>query len=226
MNATHDIPGTSHAEDLEDPESTGQALYTVSAGGFSATCDAFARDDKTDGLWFLSMVGSHTALKAIWSCLLKQPPDPAYLIKGAEGMVLSGGYQRCGIPYPTIGTWTTKIAKLPTSGGYHALVFTKLAEFASEHGQFLLLAQSEQEAPTIHYRFLDKRSPLPLHGSWADWLWQRGLEKEEIVPLQAVGITAYRCNPNGDRLREDLSQAVALGQLTLTEEESHGPDAQ
>ena len=52
MLATHAI----------DPDN----LYTISAGGFSATADAFARDDKTEGLWFVSMVGSQTALKAIW----------------------------------------------------------------------------------------------------------------------------------------------------------------
>ena len=59
-----------------DPE----ALFTISAGGFSATADAFARDEEAETLWFLSMVGSQTALKAIWACLLKQPPDAAHLL--------------------------------------------------------------------------------------------------------------------------------------------------
>ena len=59
--------------------------------------------------------GLQTALKAIWASLLKQPPEVAHLIKGADGMALSGGYQRCSIPYNTIGTWTTKIARLPVS---------------------------------------------------------------------------------------------------------------
>ena len=59
------------------------------------------------------MVGSQTALKAIWASLLKQPPDAAHIIKGADGMALEGGYQRCVVPYETIGTWTTKIARLP-----------------------------------------------------------------------------------------------------------------
>ena len=108
MLATHTI----------DPEN----LYTISAGGFSATADAFARDDKTESLWFVSMVGSQTALKAIWASLLKQPPDVAHIIKGADGMALSGGYQRCQVPYETIGTWTTKIARLRGTGGWHALV--------------------------------------------------------------------------------------------------------
>ena len=72
----------------------------------------------------------------------------------------------------------------------------------------------------LHHRFLDKRSPLPLHGSWADWLWARGIEQEEIVPLQSVGVSAYRCSPKAKQLREDLSDAVASGWLTLPREET------
>ena len=79
MLATHTI----------DPED----LYTITAGGFSATADAFARDEETDGLWFVSMVGAQTALKAIWASLLKQPPDVAHIIRGADGMALSRGLQ-------------------------------------------------------------------------------------------------------------------------------------
>ena len=197
-------------------------LYTISAGGFSATVDAFARDDGSDGLWFLSMVGSQTALKAISASLLKQPPEPAHVIRGADGTALSGSYQRCVVPPETIGTWTTKIARLPVSGGWHALVYTKTAEFAYEKDSFLLLAQSGEDAPALHHRFLDRRSPLPLHGSWARWLWERGIDKEEIVPLQSVGISAYRCSHRANELREDLSDAVASGWLTLPGEASDG----
>ena len=199
-----------------DPED----LFTISAGGFNATADAFARDENTEGLWFVSMVGSQTALKAIWASLLKQPPDTAHLIRGADGMALHGGYQRCVIPYDTIGTWTTKIARLPATGGWHALVYTKTAEYAYEKDSFLLLAQSAEEAPALHHRFLDKRSPLPLHDSWAGWLWERGIEEGEIVPLQSVGVSAYRCSPKATKLREDLSYAVTSGRLTLPSEEA------
>ena len=212
-----------HIIDPEDPVSgTGQVLYTISAGGFSATADAFARDDRNDGLWFVSMVGSQTALKAIWASLLKQPPDTAHIIRGADGMALSGGYQRCVIPYETLGAWTTRIVRLPVSGGWHALVYTRQAEYRFERDSFLLLARSAREAPALHHRFLDRRSPLPLHGSWADWLWERGLDNGEIVPLQSVGVSAYRCSPNAEMLREDLSDAVASGLLTLPGEASNG----
>ena len=207
---------------LATPTIDPEELFTISAGGFNATADAFARDDRTDGLWFVSMVGSQTALKAIWASLLKQPPDVAHLIRGADGMALSGGYQRCHVPYESVGTWTTKIARLPGSGGWHALVYSKMAEFGFERDSFLLLAQSEEDAPALHHRFLDRRSALPLHGSWAGWLWERGLALGEVLALQSAGICAYRCAPNAGELREDLSAAVAAGTLALPNGEDGG----
>ena len=58
-----------------------------------------------------------------------------------------------------------------------------------------------------------------MHPSWADWLWRRGLQKEETTQLQSAGVVAYCCNPNPESLKEDLSQAVASGLLTLPGEE-------
>lgn len=196
------------------------ALYTVTAGGFTATADAFARDPATEGLWFLSLVGAQTALKAIWAALLKQPPAAAYLLPGAEGTALSGGFQHCVIPAHTVGTWTTKLTRLPVCGGWHALVYTTLAEYATEREQFLLLAPHEAAAPALHHRFLDRRSPLPLHHSWASWLWQRGLAQDEITPLHTTGLVAYDCRPHAAALKADLAYAVAAGTLTLDDPEA------
>ncbi len=198
-------------------------LYTVSAGGFSATADAFARDPDSEGLWFLSMVGAQSALKAIWAALLKRPPESAHLLAGTDGLALSGGFHRCEIPGETIGTWTTKIARLPMSGGFHAMVYTRLAELAFERDAFLLLAPGEAEAPALHHRFLDRRSPLPLHRSWAQWLWQRGLASGEVSRLQSAGVAAWRCTPDAEALRDDLAAAVATGTLTLAPEGTTPP---
>ncbi len=193
-------------------------LYTISAGGFSATADAFARDPDSEGLWFLSMVGAQSALKAIWAALLKRPPESAHLLAGTDGLALSGGFHRCEVPHETIGTWTTKIARLPVSGGYHGMVYTRLAEYAFERDAFLLLAPGEAEAPALHHRFLDRRSPLPLHRSWAQWLWERGLASGEVSRLQSAGVAAWRCTPDAEALRDDLAAAVAAGTLTLPRE--------
>ena len=40
------------------------------------------------------------------------------------------------------------------------------------------------------------------------------------MPLQSAGIAAYRCTPDVEALREDLSHAVAAGTLTLPREQS------
>ena len=98
------------------------------------------------------------------------------------------------------------------TGGWHALVYTKTAEYGYEKDSFLLLAQSREEAPALHHRFLDKRSPLPLHGSWADWLWERGIEEEEIVPLQSVGVSAYRCSPKAQEAAGRPLRRGGIGQ--------------
>ena len=201
-----------------EPVQGGEDLFTVNAAGYSATADAFARDPDTEGLWFLSMVGPQTALKAIWASLLKQPPDAAYIIRGIEGMALSAeAISGARSPTTPVGTWTTRIARLPASRGWHALVYTRLAEFSFERDDFLLLAQDQADAPGLHHRFLDRRSPLPLHRTWRDWLWRRGLDTGEIVPLESAGLLAYTCNPNGEELKADLSAAVAAGTLTLNE---------
>ncbi len=70
----------------------------------------------------------------------------AFLIEGADGMPHSGGYQRCIIPPETIGAWTTKTARLSATGGWHAMIYTRTAQFAFEREQSLLLARAEREA--------------------------------------------------------------------------------
>ena len=201
--------------------------HTINAAGFSAVADAYALDSD-EGLWFLSMVGSQNALKAIWAALLKQPPETAWLIEGVEG-AFRGEYRRCVIPYETVGTWTTQSARLPGTGGYQAMLMTRLAEYAFERKDtpgdqpvtFLLLSHAEDDAPSLHYRFLDRRVSLPLHPGWVQWLWDRGLRNEEVQPLEANGILAYLCCPNQDVLRTDLSDAVGAGELRVPREEGH-----
>ena len=50
------------------------------------------------------------------------------------------------------------------------------------------------------------------------------METGEIVPvpLQSVGVFAHRCSPKADRLREDISEAIAAEWVTLPEEGSDG----
>ena len=71
--------------------------------------------------------------------------------------------------------------------------------------------------PIRHYRFLNRRVDLPLHQTWADWLWERALRRGEAAALETYGLDgpAYRCAPNPKHLRADISAAVASGALTV-----------
>ena len=209
-------------EDSVNPveETKSPSLWTVSAGGFTATADAFAtipkgQDIPDHDIWFLSMVGPQTAVKAIWAALLNSPAGAAYLTPGTEGLALEEGYRRCWIPQISVGTWTTRIVKMSHGMGYHAMVYTHMAEHSFEGVDFLLLAQDEVDAPNMHHRFVDRRITLPIHYSWAEWLWERGIRKKEITPLECNGIHAWRCIPNEAQLRKDLSEAIRYGQISL-----------
>ena len=207
--------GMTEAEMTEDNAPEPSTLHTVSAGGFSAAADAFARDDRNEDLWFLSMVGAQTALKAISACLMKSKPDPAYLAAPGGGDEVPAGYQICRLAGDSQGNWTTRIDRLPSSRSWHMMLYTKMAEYAFENKDFLLLARNEEEAPRLHHRFLDRRLAVPLHQSWDRWLWRRGRRNGTITPLQSAGISAFLCTPDEEKLREDLSDAVAMGTLAL-----------
>ncbi len=210
-----DTPTTSPPGDDRDTTQ----LYTITAGGFSATVDAFASDPEQNHLWFVSMVGAQTSLKAIWAALLNSPPAPAFLIKGAVDELHEGGYERCQIPESTIGTWKTRLARLPQAGAWHAMVYTQMAELSFEREAFLLLTPDVEQAPELHWRFLNRRSELPLHRSWAGWLWQQGLESEAIRPLKSESLHAWYCYHPPDQLETELSAAVRYGALRLPREQ-------
>ena len=62
---------------------------------------------------------------------------------------------------------------------------------------------------------MNRRLDLPLHPSWAPWLWERALGCSEAVALDAHGIAAYRCTPDAGRLADALSLAVRANVLRL-----------
>ena len=190
-------------------------LYTVDAVGYNAVADAFARDEENEQLYFLSMVGTQTSVKAIAAALLKLNPEPAYLSRQDNFNHAIGGYQRCLIPPHTVGTWTIKSKRLPRTKTTHMMIYTRVAEADYERDDFLLNARHEEELPTLYHAFLDRRSELPLHPSWTDWLWTRAVRQEEAVKLQSLGLTSYYCNTNTKHLRNDVGLAVATGGVNL-----------
>ncbi len=179
-------------------------LLTIRAGGFTATVDGCARGGNE--LWFLSMLGHQQAVRAIW----------ARLVKGEAGFLSST--ELGGEPTPLAreawGTWRFSGNRLPSGSAYHGMLIPEIAAYATDRLDFLLLVREQDDAAQLHFRFLARRLDLPLHPSWAEWLWLRGLEKEEVQQLNSIGVQAYRCRSHPEALRVDISDAVrrrALG---------------
>jgi hypothetical protein len=189
----------------------------IRAEGFSAWVDACAQ--KAGEIWLLSMLGNQQSVRAIWARLVKG--EVAYL---AEDEHASGS--QCWLAREAWGTWRFFKGRLPSGSAIHGMLVPELASYAAEKRDFLLLPRNEAEAPSLHYRFLNRRLDLPLHLSWASWLWDRGLDTEEAEPLEAFGVAAYRCQPNPESLREDLTAALRRGILTVPDLKINHLDAE
>ena len=185
-------------------------LHTIRAAGFTATVDAFAQDG--EHLWFLSMLGSQQSVRALWARLVKG--ETAYL---SDDDLDAGS--PCWLSREAWGTWRFHGARLPSSAAYHGMLVPDLAAYLSERQDFLLLARTEDEAPVLYYRFLNRRVDLPLHPSWAEWLWERGFTSGEIEAPHSIGIHAYRCRPDTRQLEEDIAESVQRGRLTVPVEQ-------
>ncbi len=180
-------------------------LLTIRAGGFTATVDGCARGGNE--LWFLSMLGHQQAVRAIW----------ARLVKG-EAAFLSGtevGGEPTPLAREAWGTWRFTGMRLPSGSAYHGMLIPEVAAYATNRLDFLLLVGEQDDPAQLHFRFLARRLELPLHPSWADWLWRRGLENGEVEQLESTGLSAYRCQPQPETLRADTSDAVHRRELVV-----------
>lgn len=203
---------------------TGPAsLPILQAGGFGASVDALtwepdpAASPPRMRLWFVSLLGSQQAVKALW----------VRLVKGETGTLTIDdiGVRFCSLAPEGARAWRFFRASLPASGGYHGLLVPEVALFTAERPDFLLLKRPEDDAAQLHYRFLNRRVALPLHPSWADWLWNRALRSGEARALESQGLDAYRCVPDEAALASDLVAEIGRGTLGIADEDAGHSDA-
>ncbi|MCC6175646.1 MAG: hypothetical protein IT305_10115 [Chloroflexi bacterium] len=215
MHDEHERDG-GHATSLPIGTTESLSLPVLQAGGFGASVDAFAWEPDSDAnpprmrLWLVSLLGSQQAVKALW----------AQLIQGETATLSNdhGSSRFCVLAPEGARGWRCFRASLPASGGYHGLLVPELALFTAEHTDFLLLRRPDDDVATLHYRFLNRRVILPLHPSWADWLWNRALRSGEARTLESRGLDAYRCVPDEAALAADLAADIRRGVLSITDE--------
>lgn len=122
-------------------------------------------------------------------------------------------------------------------------------ENREKHPLFLLMVPgwAHEEAmfvEELHLSFLDLRVPWPLDPSWASFLWERGMRRNEIerlkvwcstpapsaedeepggtAPEQAVPFlaSAYFCRPKPASLQRDLQEALLTGRIRASSDAS------
>jgi hypothetical protein len=209
------------------------ATATLEADGFGAAVDAFAwePDTTTDPprmrLWLLSLLGPQQAVKALWVRLVRGElatmrvddtdarEENGGPEQGVRAEALPTRVRFCALAAEGPRRWRLFAAALPASAGYHGLLVPDAALIGADRPDFLIFPRGPQEAPALHYRFLNRRQDLPLHPAWADWLWARALRSGEAAPLESRGLLTYRCTPDAQALAGDLSAAVQRGELRV-----------
>ena len=216
MNDDHDLNGR-HVTILPTGATGSHPLPVLHVGGFGASVDAFAWEPEPDAnpermcLWLVSLLGSQQAVKAVW----------AHLIKGETATLSSsgGGAHFCSLAPEGARNWRFFKASLPAASAYHGILVPELAVFSAERSEFLLLRRAADDVVMRHYRFLNRRVTLPLHPSWATWLWERALRTGEARALESRGLEAYRCLPDEAVLVADLTEAIGKSMLRLPDED-------
>jgi len=97
----------------------------------------------------------------------------------------------------------------------------KLLGALERHPVFFLMVPPGQDAQQLHLSYLDKRCPFPLIDEWAQFLWDRALENNEISEVDIWQYTsegtepmlssAYYCFPNIPKMIQDLSLYIKEG---------------
>lgn len=173
-----------------------------------------------DGLLFLSLAGSHEAVRALLAALLNHKQTT--LLRWSDShndwafdQILSLSY--CGEDYHRL-----IVRKLP-SGQVHGLLYPPSAAPQGSGETFTLLLPSGRasEAQARFFRLLDARTTLPLSPSWSADLWKTFDRNSWITALAGEGSwIGWEVRWEDDVLERYIYNAVAAKELPLTHEGS------
>jgi hypothetical protein len=108
------------------------------------------------------------------------------------------------------------IRRLPC-GAAHGILYPDPAPTETPQQFSLILPESQRpNAPRLLLRYIDHRTTLPLHASWADWLWRLFDEEAYLEPLEGTGSwIGWDVRWSDATLRDRLSQAIRKRVLTV-----------
>ena len=171
----------------------------LTASGFKAHIEAYLIQGNGyyATLYLLSLVGSREAVLAIHARLLKREP----LLLGSD--TSQAQYVRAGgVDYHLAQ------GRLP-SGRHHALIYSR----AILEKQ-ILIARSEAELMTRHAQAWSAHCEVPIHPTWAAWLWQTAQRQQYLTALSTYRLQgcAVVFHP---RMGQLIREAVLAGVLRV-----------
>jgi hypothetical protein len=156
----------------------------------------------SDEARFLSVGGPAEAVKAVLAGLASGHRVPLFR-RTEDGRAPAGALVPDGTP------WRLEARRLPC-GQVHGLLSPRPAcEEAGSRFTLLLPRGKEAEAPRHLLRLLDARTTLPLHPSWAPWLWELCEREEWLTRLTGEGEwTGWDVQWSEPTLTERVSTAI------------------
>ena len=176
-------------------------LYPIHAMGIRAYCsDIIVDPDEPDTVYFLSICGYQATVKGITANFIENYGINLEL--GGEDYYL----ERSSLGYKVL------VKKLP-SGLTHAVAFPKLAlpkNDEESQNRFFVFTNGNRAPLKLFFRHLDEKVELPLHPSWARWLWKMFQELDWLARLKTLvgSYKGFSFMFNPSQLHDLISEAL------------------
>lgn len=179
-------------------------LHVINSGGIFAHCsDLIVSDHGDNKVYFLAVAGHQAAVKGILASLLE----------GQSVWVSIDESQHYLERLPE--SYRLLVKRLP-SGHAQGMLFVQSALLDSpEQDQplkrFLLMSHEPGQNQSILFHQLQQRLELPLHQSWAIWLWGLFEQREWLRPLLTLAgsYAAFYVELHRQELHEAISEALS-----------------
>ena len=177
-------------------------LYPIHTMGIKAWCSDLIIDPQDmETVYFMSICGYQVTVKGIVANLLENC-GISIEIDGVEHYLTRSdmGYK-------------VKMKKLP-SGLVHAVVLPKLALPKNDEEKqncFFVIIKEDQDVLTLFFRHLDEKTEIPLHPTWASWLWKTFKKQDDwFIELQTLAgnFKGYLFDFHPTQLHDLISKAI------------------
>ncbi len=181
---------------MPDPE----PIPKMSFGGFSVYVEAYVLGGYK--VYYASLFGSLGAVKAI----------SAALVAGKSvSLHVPGEFKRT--VSKQFGRKYRMVSKRLPSRALNTVVLVDYMFLSHERRFCFLVHDSDNPVVDRFYSQLVYRTEVPLHSSWAQWLWDEFCQKSWAGPLKCFRIQSYFIRFTDNKLSELLKRGVQTKQI-------------